>query len=69
MDRPSPLQNRVTPFGEIIASPERGRFMGNRGGCFHDDRWQLTHRASTDNATIPVVFACFRAFPAQNSCT
>jgi hypothetical protein len=35
--RPSntPLQNRVTPFGEIIAEPERGTLMGNRGGCFH----------------------------------
>src|SRR5262245_2769345 len=26
-----PRQNRVTPFGEIIATPERGTFMGNRG--------------------------------------
>lgn len=30
-----PLQNRVTPWGEIIACPERGLFMGNRG-CLHD---------------------------------
>ena len=42
--RTSPLQNRVTPFGEIVATPERGLFMGNRGGCFHDDRQQLTSR-------------------------
>lgn len=26
-----PLQNRVTPFGEIVAYPERGLLMGNRG--------------------------------------
>jgi hypothetical protein len=30
-----PLQNRVTPFGEIVAIPERGRVMGNRG-IIHD---------------------------------
>src|SRR6476646_261897 len=26
-----PKQNRVTPAGEIIATPERGTVMGNRG--------------------------------------
>ena len=26
-----PRQNRVTPFGTLIATPERGTFMGNRG--------------------------------------
>ncbi|AWM39583.1 hypothetical protein [Gemmata obscuriglobus] len=26
-----PRQNRVTPFGEVIAVPGRGLFMGNRG--------------------------------------
>jgi len=30
-----PLQNRVTPFGEIVAVPERGTMMGNRG-ILHD---------------------------------
>jgi hypothetical protein len=30
-----PKQNRVTPFGEIIATPERGSMMGNRG-ILHD---------------------------------
>jgi hypothetical protein len=30
-----PLQNRVTPEGEIIATPHRGLFMGNRGGALH----------------------------------
>ena len=26
-----PRQNRVTPWGEINAVPDRGMFMGNRG--------------------------------------
>jgi hypothetical protein len=30
-----PRQNRVTPFGEIVATPERGTFLGNRG-VLHD---------------------------------
>jgi hypothetical protein len=32
----SPLQNRVTPFGEIVALQGRGLVMGNRG-VLHDD--------------------------------
>jgi hypothetical protein len=32
-----PLQNRVTPFGELIATPARGSMFGNRGGRFHRD--------------------------------
>jgi hypothetical protein len=30
-----PLQNRVTPLGELIAHPSRGLVYGNRG-CLHD---------------------------------
>jgi hypothetical protein len=30
-----PLQNRVTPFGDIVAVPQRGFLMGNRG-IIHD---------------------------------
>jgi hypothetical protein len=30
-----PLQNRVTPLGELIADPARGLVYGNRG-CLHD---------------------------------
>ena len=26
-----PRQNRVTPYGELIAVPDRGTFWGNRG--------------------------------------
>jgi hypothetical protein len=41
-----PKQNRVTPFGRIIATPEYGTFLGNRG-VLHDAEgrirreWQL----------------------------
>lgn len=35
-----PRQNRVTPPGEIVAAPERGTFMGNRG-CLHDAKGQI----------------------------
>ena len=31
-----PLQNRVTPFGELVALPGRGLLMGNRG-VLHDE--------------------------------
>jgi hypothetical protein len=39
-----PLQNRVSPFGELISTPARGLFMGNRGGRFHTDAKTLTTR-------------------------
>ena len=32
----APLQNRVTPAGEIVATPARGAMMGNRGGAIHN---------------------------------
>ena len=35
-----PLRNRVTPLGEIVATPERGTLMGNRG-VLHDDGGRL----------------------------
>ena len=35
-----PLQNRVTPFSTLIATPERGALMGNRG-CLHNDRREI----------------------------
>lgn len=40
-----PLQNRVTPFGDIVAIPQRGSFTGNRG-IIHDPatRTLLTKR-------------------------
>src|SRR3954471_9135338 len=30
-----PLQNRVTPLGQLVADPARGLVYGNRG-CIHD---------------------------------
>jgi hypothetical protein len=39
-----PLQNRVNPFGELFATPERGLLFGNRGGRFHTDAKTLTAR-------------------------
>src|SRR5262249_42534874 len=33
-----PLQNRVTPFGELIATEARGLLMGNRGRLHDTDR-------------------------------
>jgi hypothetical protein len=39
-----PLQNRVTPFGELVDLPARGTLMGNRGGRFHTDAKTLTAR-------------------------
>jgi hypothetical protein len=39
-----PLQNRVDPFGNLIATPARGLLMGNRGGRLHDDACRLTSR-------------------------
>ena len=39
-----PLQNRVTPFGELLAVPARGTLFGNRGGRFHTDAKTLTAR-------------------------
>ena len=44
MVRRSPLQNRVTPFAELVTVPARGLFMGNRGGRFHNDAKTLTAR-------------------------
>ncbi|HEY4204045.1 MAG TPA: hypothetical protein VGM35_03430 [Xanthobacteraceae bacterium] len=43
-----PLQNRVTPQGDIVATPQRGTFLGNRG-IIHDPatRTLLNRRWST----------------------
>jgi hypothetical protein len=39
-----PLQNRVTPEGEIVATPHRGLMFGNRGGAFHLPGQRLGNR-------------------------
>ena len=38
-----PLQNRVTPFGDLIATPARGALMGNRGRL-HDPARRIVRR-------------------------
>ena len=38
-----PLQNRVTPLGELIADPARGLVYGNRG-CLHDEMGRIRRR-------------------------
>ncbi len=35
-----PLQNRVTPLGELVADSARGLVYGNRG-CLHDDEGRI----------------------------
>jgi len=51
-----PLQNRVTPFGDIVAIEQRGLFMGNRG-IIHDPATRtLLRRRWTNKAWI--ICAC-----------
>jgi hypothetical protein len=38
-----PLQNRVTPFSELVADPARGLVYGNRG-CLHDEQGRIRRR-------------------------
>lgn len=39
-----PLQNRVTPRGEIVAVEPRGTFMGNRGGALHNEKREIVRQ-------------------------
>jgi hypothetical protein len=41
-----PLQNRVTPLGELVADPARGLVYGNRG-CLHDASGRIRRRNPT----------------------
>jgi len=38
-----PLQNRVTPLGELVVDPGRGLVYGNRG-CLHDRTGRIRRR-------------------------
>lgn len=53
-DENHPLQNRVTPISEIVAVPERGLFMGNRGNL-HNAHKELTRRRWTTTRWITCV--------------
>src|SRR6476661_4843565 len=41
-----PLQNRVTPLGELVAHPARGLVYGNRG-CLHDAQGRIRRHQAT----------------------
>jgi hypothetical protein len=53
-----PLQNRVLPTGEIVAQPQRGMFMGNRGRIHRPDRTLGARRWSSH--TWIACALCFR---------
>jgi len=50
----SPLQNRVTPTGDIIATPHRGMFTGNRG-IIHDPATKTLTRRWANKAWLTCV--------------
>jgi hypothetical protein len=58
VSRPHPLQNRVDPFGDLFATPERGTLMGNRGGRLHRPDRTLNARRWASKRWI----ACLCAF-------
>jgi hypothetical protein len=39
-----PLQNRVSPSGELFRSSARGTFMGNRGGSLHNAQREIVRQ-------------------------
>jgi hypothetical protein len=41
-----PLQNRVTPFSQLVADPARGLLYGNRG-CLHDGAGRIRRAYGT----------------------
>lgn len=49
-----PLQNRVTPLGELVAVPQRGALMGNRGRI-HDAHRRIGRRHWERKAWITCV--------------
>jgi hypothetical protein len=49
-----PLQNRVTPFGDMIATPHRGMFTGNRG-IIHDPATKTLTRRWANKAWLTCV--------------
>jgi hypothetical protein len=53
-----PRQNRMTPFGELIAVPDRGMFWGNRGSL-HDAQGRLVRysrgRAQRDRMSSKII--------------
>ena len=58
-----PLQNRVTPTGDIIATPHRGLFTGNRG-IIHDPATKTLKRRWANKAWLAAVDAVQQAYSA-----
>lgn len=54
-----PLQNRVTPLGDIVADPHRGLFTGNRG-IIHDPATKTLLRKRWSNPAWLVCLCEFR---------
>ena len=54
-----PLQNRVTPFGEVVADPDRGLFTGNRG-IIHDPATKTLLRKRWSNPAWLICVCEFR---------
>jgi hypothetical protein len=52
-----PLQNRVTPFGDIVAIAQRGLFTGNRGIIHEPGMKRLSRRRWTTKAWITCLCA------------
>lgn len=56
---PATLPNRVAPDGSLFATPERGLFMGNRGGRFHHS---VTREIGTRRHVTRQWICCVTAF-------
>ena len=54
-----PRQNRVTPFGNLIATPARGTLMGNRG-CLHDASGRIVRNHKAKSLSVNSIMP-FRA--------
>ncbi len=54
-----PLQNRVTPLGDIVADPNRGMFTGNRG-IIHDPATRTLLRKRWSNPAWLICVCEFR---------
>lgn len=61
-----PLQNRVNPFGNFIATPAKGTFIGNRG-ILHDEHGVLTAKRWTHKSwvTCSLSFKDYRRNPKE----
>jgi hypothetical protein len=60
LTRPSPLANRVDPFGRLHADTARGGMMGNRGGRIHDPVSGLASGRAYASRRWIVCCLCFR---------